>query len=71
MEKEKIKVYWHGPEVKSLIKVVRDKCNKKVTVYDFFGYPKARKSIPLYYSDTKKYCFPDSYYSKEEVLNVK
>ena len=55
----------------ALIKMVRNNCNKKVPVYDYWGNYKCMKSLPIYYSDTEKYCFPSQYFKKEEVLGVK
>ena len=58
-------------QIRELIKLVRNKYNRSVIIYDFFGIPKGNKNLPLYYSDTKKFCFPQSYYSKEDILGVK
>jgi vacuolar-type H+-ATPase subunit I/STV1 len=59
-------------EINNLIKEVRNsKYNKKANVYDYFGNLKNKKSLPLYYSDTQKLCFPEDYYSAKEIEEVK
>ena len=58
-------------QLKAIIKLLRNsKYNKSVKIYDYFGDSKGHKSIPLWYSDTKKLCFPDKYYSQEKINEV-
>ena len=54
--------------LRDLLKMLRNsKYNKRAKIYDYFGDSKGYKSLPLYYSDTGKLCFPESYYDEEEV----
>ena len=54
--------------LRDLLKMLRNsKYNKRTEVYDYFGDSKGYKSLPLYYSDTGKLCFPESYYTEKEV----
>lgn len=58
-------------QLKEIIKLLRNsKYNTSIKIYDYFGNSKGYKSIPLWYSDTKKLCFPDKYYSQEEIDEV-
>lgn len=54
--------------LRDLLKLLRNsEYNKRAKIYDYFGDSKGYKSLPLYYSDTGKLCFPESYYDEEEV----
>ena len=54
--------------LRDLLKMLRNsKYNKRTEVYDYFGDSKGYKSLPLYYSDTGKLCFPKIYYTEKEV----
>ena len=54
--------------LRDLLKMLRNsEYNKRAKIYDYFGNSKGYKSLPLYYSDTGKLCFPESYYDEEEV----
>lgn len=54
--------------LRDLLKLLRNsEYNKRAKIFDYFGDSKGYKSLPLYYSDTGKLCFPESYYDEEEV----
>ena len=54
--------------LRDLLKMLRNsKYNKRAEIYDYFGDSKGYKSLPIYYSDTGKLCFPEEYYDEEEV----
>lgn len=54
--------------LRDLLKMLRNsKYNKHAKIYDYFGDSKGYKSLPLYYSDTGKLCFPKKYYTEKEV----
>ena len=54
--------------LRDLLKMLRNsKYNKRVEICDSFGDSKGYKSLPIYYSDTGKLCFPENYYTEEEV----
>lgn len=58
-------------QLKEIIKLLRNsKYSESIKIYDYFGNSKGYKSIPLWYSDTKKLCFPDKYYSQKEIDEV-
>ena len=70
MEKKKIKVERYSEELKKLREHIRSLGGKHIPVYDYFGNYKNQRLIPLYYGDTLKFCYPRSYFEKEEVLKI-
>lgn len=70
MKKSKIKVKRYSAELINLRKYIRSLGEHHVPYYDFLGRTKGQKLIPLYYGDTLKFCYPDLYFKKEEVLNI-
>lgn len=58
-------------QIKELVKILRgSRYCRKVEIYDCFGITKGYKYLPLYYSDTKKLCFPEKYYSEKEIEEI-
>ena len=70
MKKEKIKVRYCSEELKKLREYIRSLGSEHVPYYDYWGNCKGQKLLPIYYSDTLKFCYPGEYFSKEEVLNI-
>lgn len=70
MAEEKIKVEKHSEELKNLREYIRSIESDRAFIYDYFGRCKGTKSLPLYYSDTLKFCYPECYFTQKQVLRV-
>ena len=58
-------------QIRDLLKILRgSKYNKKIPVYDYLHGKQEYTSLPLYYSNTKKLCFPEKYYNEETIKEV-
>ena len=58
-------------QLKEIIQLLRkSKYNKSVKIYDYSGNSKGYKSLPLWYSDTKKLSFPERYYNDNTIEEI-
>ena len=67
---EKIKVRQGSNELKEVREYVRSLGSNRVPYYDVWGNSKGSKLLPLYHSDSLKFCYPDEYFSKDQIDTI-
>lgn len=64
---EKIKVKYYSKELKEIREHIRSLGSAHAPYYDYWGDYKGSKLLPIYYSDTLKFCYPNQYFSKTQM----